>query len=437
MANSPGSSTSSSHEDQDTRKRRRPQSALQAAITEGLVPKARKPFALFTQSKATNNGGRLCWKAIGAEWRSLSKEGRKHWADQSAAEFSTQRQAALTTGLSIRSSLSTCNDLVAPESLGPVATSRRHEENNLPATDSMFFGHFKLEQQLGQGTFGKVISAADSGTGQRVALKVFMDTRNQDLLRELAMYEAIGAPGSSAATSQLFLRVIDYSATGAFQWLCLEHGPASLHQLIKSQGALQAPDVDSVARQLFAALGHLHILGLAHLDIKPRNVLWRVSTRSLLLIDMGMAERVPVAEGQELMFNTYVTTLYRPPELWATRPPFVYQVLGFPVDVWAAGATVYEAGTAKALFKPLVTNRFTDHDVLEAVRGWCSVHQTLSQSTDSTGTRAIFRARLVCLPPQLKLRQLVSLCCSPQPTARPQPNSAGHYSHLWTQPWGS
>ena len=89
----------------------------------------------------------------------------------------------------------------------------------------------------------------------------------------------------------------------------------SLSHMIKSK-AFKEEYLFPVASQLRMALQHMHAANLAHLDVKPANVVLDVPRMAVRLIDLGMSEQVRGDDLEDLRYKTYVTEPYRPPELF-------------------------------------------------------------------------------------------------------------------------
>ena len=79
--------------------------------------------------------------------------------------------------------------------------------------------------------------------------------------------------------------------------------------------------------QLASALAHVHALGIAHLDVKPANVLL-AADGSIRLADFGVASRVPARRRRG-------TPLFVAPEILSTG------VAGTAADAWSFGVVVY------------------------------------------------------------------------------------------------
>ncbi|MEI6791312.1 MAG: hypothetical protein WCK42_09040, partial [Myxococcaceae bacterium] len=83
-------------------------------------------------------------------------------------------------------------------------------------------------------------------------------------------------------------------------------------------------------RQLLGALQHCHSKGVAHLDVKPENLLWDSKKSQLTLVDFGEA-RLMDSENQINQNMSAGTAKY--------RPQYNSETNGTKVDTYAAGKT--------------------------------------------------------------------------------------------------
>ena len=99
-------------------------------------------------------------------------------------------------------------------------------------------------------------------------------------------------------------------------------------------GPLTIVDVQGYARQMVAGVKHIHSHGIAHLDIKPNNML--VDAHGTLKIsDFGLARRVPIGNFSG------GTAGYAAPELTNYADlGLTGDVDGLAIDVWALGVTI-------------------------------------------------------------------------------------------------
>jgi serine/threonine protein kinase len=120
--------------------------------------------------------------------------------------------------------------------------------------------------------------------------------------------------------------------TEAVPWIALEYvdGPTLADEL-DDAGPLAAPDAALLGIQLLTGLSALHRRGLAHLDVKPDNVLLRDGRP--VLIDFGSAREI----GRAQPAGHPVGTLgYAPPEMEACEP------ITAAMDIYALGVTLRE-----------------------------------------------------------------------------------------------
>jgi eukaryotic-like serine/threonine-protein kinase len=118
-------------------------------------------------------------------------------------------------------------------------------------------------------------------------------------------------------------------------------GP-TLDDALADDGPFHQVDVLLVGMQLAAALGHLHGRGLAHLDVKPGNVVLRDGRP--VLIDLGLAR--PVGEAPP-GGHRRGSPPWMAPEQVRRRPASP------AMDLFALGAVLYELATGTPAFEPL------------------------------------------------------------------------------------
>merc|ERR550525_942597 len=85
---------------------------------------------------------------------------------------------------------------------------------------------------------------------------------------------------------------------------------------------------------ILSAIAFLHRKGICHRDVKPDNFM--VAKGTLKLADFGLATFVPPGK---LLKDKCGTPAFMAPEIHSL--PKRSPGYGFPVDVWAAGVTMY------------------------------------------------------------------------------------------------
>jgi serine/threonine protein kinase len=117
-------------------------------------------------------------------------------------------------------------------------------------------------------------------------------------------------------------------------------GP-TLDDALAGDGPFHPVDVLLVGMQLAAALGHLHGRGLAHLDVKPGNVVLRDGRP--VLIDLGLARPVGEAPAGG---HRRGSPPWMAPEQVRRRPASP------GMDLFALGAVLFELATGTQAFDP-------------------------------------------------------------------------------------
>lgn len=122
-------------------------------------------------------------------------------------------------------------------------------------------------------------------------------------------------------------------------------GP-TLASLLDDRGALPPGDVVRLGLQIGSALHYLHQLGMAHLDVKPQNIVIRDGRAVLLDFDLarpfGTRERGsrPNSRGRPRGSPPYMA-----PEQVCRAPASA------AMDLFGLGATLYEAATDRLAFE--------------------------------------------------------------------------------------
>ncbi len=203
------------------------------------------------------------------------------------------------------------------------------------------------------------------------------------LAAEVRMLETLRHP--------VLLRSLDAVLDGPRPHVVLEHleGPR-LSTLIRKYGPLEREQLLPLGLQLFSVLHYLAGKEIAHLDVKPSNIIMGAPAR---LIDLSIAQ--PVASLTEKR-SPIGTDAYMAPE---QCDPSARGPITAAADVWGVGATLYDASSGRRPF---------DRQGRDGPR-----FPQLAQAP------APLREKL-----PLELRELVFACLDPDPGARPSPAEA-------------
>jgi serine/threonine protein kinase len=171
----------------------------------------------------------------------------------------------------------------------------------------MLANKYKLLEKLSQGSFGKVFKAENIRTGEIVAIKTEVKSKEQKSLKmEAKIYQYL-------ANTEGIPQLKWFGATNNVNYLVtnlLEH---SITSLVNEYGRLSVKTVLLLGTQMIERLEILHGHYLIHRDIKPDNFMINISDRTnkIFLIDFGFCKRYNY-EGNHIEFKMNKTLIGTP-----------------------------------------------------------------------------------------------------------------------------
>ena len=325
-------------------------------------------------------------KRISRAWKQLDAESKAKYQQMAKQEINEQHEAMVEHGL-------------RKEADG--VSAEEHDGNGgvTPCdAQTVQFGRYVLLQQgeLGRGTYGRVMVAKEIKSERRVAPKILED--EAEAKREISMYTYM----SSIGGHRNILPLLEHGANPPTPFLSLPYVPGLNVRDALKKGSLSASERMGMASQLAEGMTWLHTCHIAHLDLKPGNLLWESRCCHLMLIDFGMAlkwqkDGTPADDFEPF---TAVTPNYRPPELWKTK--MSKAMTCWPVDVWSFGVTMVEI-FASTMLLPGKTKEHIWSALQQWVRAW----------NTKTG-----HPSLVAIPKHL--RNVAWYCCAPEARVRPK-----------------
>jgi serine/threonine protein kinase len=223
-------------------------------------------------------------------------------------------------------------------------------------------GRYRLIRPLGRGGMGAVWLGEDQLAGRQVAVKELrppagVSEAEQDVFRRRALAEARSAARLTHPNAVTLYDVIPASPADDAVYLIMEYvDGATLGQVVEREGPLSEPRATGIALQMLMILDAAHALGIVHRDIKPANIMITAAGQ-VKLADFGIAHMVG---GTRLTGSGVIgTPAYMAPE----------QLQGLDitpaVDLWALGATLYDAVAGRNPFDRQTTAA-TFHAILMA-----------------------------------------------------------------------
>jgi len=209
-----------------------------------------------------------------------------------------------------------------------------------PLIGAVIADRYEILAVINAGGMGRVYRATQRSLDRAVAVKVIeplvLDGMDGDDLTVRFMREARLA---SALNHPNVVSILDFGRAGTavnaplFLAMELLTGP-SLQNVLESGVALPAARVADILRQVLAALGEAHALGITHRDIKPSNIVLearRGDADHVKVIDFGIA-RLGMERDITRRGRVMGTPHYMAPETVAAPS----------VDLYAVGVMLFE-----------------------------------------------------------------------------------------------
>lgn len=212
--------------------------------------------------------------------------------------------------------------------VGALTSSHRGERETDAGAGRRSWGHLRLVERLGSGSYGEVFRAFDPVLEREVAVKL----RHED---------AGGvAAGAFIAEARRLARirhphVLAVHGAGVHDsraglWCDLVEG-RTLSAAVEADGALPWRELLRQARDLASALAAVHAAGLVHGDVKPANVMIECDSGRIVLMDFGSASERELAARTGLAGSPITMAA----EQREGRP------VGPPSDVYSLGVVIH------------------------------------------------------------------------------------------------
>jgi eukaryotic-like serine/threonine-protein kinase len=157
---------------------------------------------------------------------------------------------------------------------------------------------YRLVERVGEGGTAEVYRADHPGRGA-CAFKVLRERLRSDpivvkrFLREAGYGSRVVHPG--------VVRTYDFGEADGLYYLALEWAQGEpLADFLHREGPVAPADAVALVQQLAAALAAAHNAGIVHRDLKPENIMFDAGTRTVKLLDFGIARDAELPPEERL-----------------------------------------------------------------------------------------------------------------------------------------
>ena len=279
--------------------------------------------ALTFQSNTTHTSSTCSYNTASTSIRSLSSE---YLTASSPNCFSPSLNGILLSD--------GCGSASSCVSGSSIATSSSSNGIEFSSGQYILGGSCNLEvlEKLGEGGFGIVYKVR--GRDSIYAAKLSNYLRSEHVHQE---FETL-----AGLSHHNIVNVLEKLPKGYL----MEYCPNDLDSLIKESGPIKGETCCDISLGIARAVSYIHSRHLAHLDIKPKNILLTESG-SPKLADFGSAMYFKKLDGtRRIFYHSAGTFGYAPPEMLDLKPRSNMARM----DSWSLGATFFKMLTGRRPF---------------------------------------------------------------------------------------
>ncbi|XP_076156779.1 cyclin-dependent kinase-like 1 [Alosa pseudoharengus] len=186
--------------------------------------------------------------------------------------------------------------------------------------------------KIGEGSYGVVFKCRNKDTGQIVAIKKFVESEDDPIIKKIALREIRMLKQLKHSNLVNLIEVFRRKRKLHLVFEYCDH--TVLNELDRYPHGVPEHLVKSITWQTLQAVNFCHKQNCIHRDVKPENILI-TKQQVIKLCDFGFAR---ILTGPCDYYTDYVATRwYRAPELLVGDTQY-----GPPVDVWAVGCVFAE-----------------------------------------------------------------------------------------------
>ena len=211
------------------------------------------------------------------------------------------------------------------------STEQQYESRALLNTDKII-GNYSLTKKIRKTSFTKLFLAKHILTGEDVCIRIInKQLFKNDLLsmtrfnKELKIIKTIKHPN--------IIKLLEIIETNSKIYLISEFFPHNLLSYIQSENKLSETKARFFFQQIISSLNYLHLMGIAHRNIRPENILLDEKYTTIKITGFDVCTFYK--EGS-LLSSPVGTLMFAPPEMILSK-----KYKGELNDIWSAGITLY------------------------------------------------------------------------------------------------
>ena len=231
----------------------------------------------------------------------------------------------------------------------------RSEEELREFYETIGNGTYRVVEQIGSGSFGKILGGRNISTNEKVAFKV-MDKSNPIIYNREAYFSTLLRGHPNIIHTSKAYTVSDKRSKTNYGVLVLEKMDEDFMDYLLRMGSLTEGEAKILFTEICNSIAHCHTRGVAHLDLKPDNLLIRrpvlppgennslinfdnnPKVMEIKLCDFGFAlewKREQVVDGKHVKFGS---ENYRAPEASGSNWK---NFEADKADIWSLGVTLF------------------------------------------------------------------------------------------------
>ncbi len=210
-------------------------------------------------------------------------------------------------------------------------------------TDFKTIGRYKIEEKIGEGSYGLVFRGQDPLLKRDVAIKVAkINTNSPEETHELgkAFYNEAQIAGNFTHTN--IVTVFDVGRDNGMDYLVMELVPGRpVDDYFGDTGIDSVEECIDIIHKCCVALDFVHFHGIIHRDIKPGNIIYNRPQGLVKLTDFGISHYL---ESKDHVSSAGTLAYMAPEHFLEARDITIL------TDIFALGCTMYKMLTGKRPF---------------------------------------------------------------------------------------